>query len=122
MEEAGHVGRRKRLTRAALRPFMTPLPPVIIGLAACGGAQDWARRFRAHGPTAQRSAPPCVPPSVQSNQNAPGDAEALCAAVTRPTRRFGPLQEVAQPERQSLPRARERGVQARTAGVHAIHG
>jgi hypothetical protein len=30
-------------------PFIAKLPPVLIGMEACGGAHDWARRFREHG-------------------------------------------------------------------------
>ena len=59
---------------------------------------------------------------MQSNKNDPGDAEAIGEAVTRPTRRFVPLKEVAQHELQSLHRARERVVKARTALVNEIRG
>jgi hypothetical protein len=82
MNDAGHVVLRTRLTRDALMPFLPQWPLGIIGLAVRGGAQDWARRFHEPGPTAQRLAPQVVPPSVQSHKNDPGDAEALCEAVT----------------------------------------
>ena len=36
----------KRLTRHALISFMAQLPPVTIGLEACGGAHYWARQLR----------------------------------------------------------------------------
>jgi len=62
MDDAGHVVLRKRLTRDALMPFITPLPPVIIGMEACGGAHYWARRFREHGHTAKLIAPQFVEP------------------------------------------------------------
>lgn len=122
MDEAGHVVMRKRLTRDALMPFITQLPPVIIGMEACGGAHYWARRFREHGHTAKLIAPQFVKPYVKSNKNDPGDAEAICEAVTRPTMRFVPIKEVAQQDLQSLHRARERVVKARTALVNEIHG
>jgi len=103
-------------------PFITQLPPVIIGMEACGGAHDWARRFREHGHTAKLSAPQFVKPYVKSNKNDPGDAEAICEAVTRPTMRFVPIKEVAQQALQCLHRARERVVKARTALVNEIRG
>ena len=46
MEERGTIVLRKRWSRHDLIPFMAKLPPVLIGMAACGGAHDWARRFR----------------------------------------------------------------------------
>jgi len=122
MDDAGHVVLRKRLTRDALMPFMTQLPPVLIGMEACGGAHYWARRFRAHGHTAQLIAPQFVKPYVQSHTNDPGDAEAICEAVTRPTMRFVPSKEGTQHDRQALHRARERVVKARTALVNEIRG
>jgi transposase len=63
-----------------------------------------------------------VKPYVKANKNDPGDAEAICEAVTRPTMRFVPIKEVAQQDLQSLHRARERVVKARTALVNEIRG
>ena len=57
MDDMGHVGLRKRLTREALMPYIAPVPPVVIGMETCGGAHDWARRFRAHGHTVKSIAP-----------------------------------------------------------------
>jgi transposase len=122
MEPHGHVVLRKGLTRAALMPFITQLPPVISGMEACGGAHYWARRFREHGPTPQLLAPQFVKPYVKSNQNEPADAEALCAAVTRPPLRFVPSKAVDPQGLQALHRVRERVVKARTAVVHEIRG
>src|SRR5215475_11517700 len=47
MDDRGNVVYRKRLSRHDLIPFLAKLPPVRIGLEACGGAHDWARCFRA---------------------------------------------------------------------------
>src|SRR4030095_11809565 len=60
------------------------------------------------GHTAKLSAPQLVKPSVKSHKNDPGDAEAICEAVTRPTRRLVPIKKVAQLDLQSLHRARGR--------------
>jgi transposase len=40
---------RKRLSRAALKPFLATLPPCRVGMEACGGAHYWAREFRQLG-------------------------------------------------------------------------
>jgi transposase len=113
---------RKRLTRDALMPYIAQLPPAVIGMEACGGAHYWARRFRTHGHTVKLIAPQFVKPYVKSNKNDPADAEAICEAVTRPTMRFVPIKEVDQQDLQSLHRARERVVKARTALVNEIRG
>jgi transposase len=122
MNEAGKVVLKKRLTREALRPFIAQLPPVVIGLEACGGAHYWARQFRAHGHTVKLIAPQFVKPYVKSNKNDFADAEAICEAVTRPTMRFVPVKEVDQQDLQAFHRARERVVKARTALVNEIRG
>src|SRR5262249_855867 len=47
----GKIVWRKRLTRHALVPFLAQVPPVPIGMEACGGAHYWARQFRHQGHT-----------------------------------------------------------------------
>jgi transposase len=122
MDDKGKIVLRKRLTREALLPFITRLSPVVIGMEACGGAHYWARRFREHGHTVKLIAPQFVKPYVKSNKHDPADAEAICEAMTRPTRRFVPIKEVEQQDLQALHRARERVVKARTALVNEIRG
>src|SRR5215217_8433585 len=122
MDETGKIVLRKRLTREALLPFIARLPPVVIGMEACGGAHYGGRRFREHGHPVKLIAPQCVKPYVKSNKNDPADAEAICEAVTRPTMRFVPLKEVHQQDLQALHRARERVVKARTALVNETRG
>src|SRR5215813_12745730 len=113
---------RKRCRRGEVLPLMANLGPTTIGMEACGGAHYWARRLREHGHTVKLIAPQFVKPYVKSNKNDPADAEAICEAVTRPTMRFVPVKEVAQQDLQSLHRARERVVKARTALVNEIRG
>src|SRR5215510_7075603 len=118
----GKILWRKRLTRHAFMSFIAQLPPVLIGMEACGGAHYWARRFREHGHTVKLIAPQFVKPYVKSNKSDLADAEAICEAVTRPTMRFVPIKEVEQQDLQALHRARERVVKARTALVNEIRG
>jgi transposase len=66
----GKILWRKRLTRHAFIPFIAQLLPVLIGIEACGGAHDWARRFREHGHDVKLMAPQFVKPFVKSNKNA----------------------------------------------------
>ena len=62
MDNTGKIVFRKRLSRHDLLPCIAKLPPVLIGLEACGGAHDWARRVRAYGHEVKLMAPQCVKP------------------------------------------------------------
>ena len=121
-DATGKLVWRKQLTRHALLPCMAPLPPVPIGLEACGGAHDWARQWCPQGHTVQRMAPQFVQPYVKANKNDRRDAEAMAEAVTRPTMRFVPRKDIAQHDVQALHRVRERLIGARTAFSNAVHG
>ena len=122
MDDSGTVVLRKRCPRGALMPFMAQLPPVVIGMEACGGAHYWARRFREHGHTVKLMAPQFVKPYVKSNKNDMADAEAIGEAVTRPTMRFVPIKELTQQDLQALHRVRDRLVKARTALINEMRG
>ena len=122
MDDRGKIVYHKRLSRHDLMPFIAKLPPVLIGIEACGGAHYWARRFRAHGHEVKRMAPQFVKPYVKSNKNDSRDAEAIAEAVTRPTMRFVPIKDVDQQDIQALHRVRERLIGERTALVNAVHG
>jgi transposase len=60
MDDSGHVVLRKRITRSELLTFIANLPPLRIGMEACGSAHDWARCFRAHGYDVRLIAPQFV--------------------------------------------------------------
>lgn len=122
MDERGKIVLRQRLSRNALMPFLATLPPVRIGMEACGGAHDWARRFREHGHEVKLMAPQFVKPYVKSNKNDPRDAAGIGEAVTRPTMRFVPSKALDQHDIQALHRVRERLIGARTALVNEVHG
>jgi transposase len=122
MDDTGHVVLRKRLTRGELPRFIATLPPLRIGMEACGSAHYWARRFREHGHDVRLIAPQFIKAYVKSPKNDARDAEAICEAVTRPTMRFVPIKRVEQQDLQSLHRVRERLIKARTALVNEIRG
>jgi transposase len=113
---------RKRLRRGEGLAFMATLPPVTVGMEACGGAPHWARRLRAQGHEGQLMAPQYVRPSVKTNTNNLHDAAAIAAAVPRPSRRFGPITTVAPHDGHAWPRVRERLLGARTALMNARRG
>jgi transposase len=121
-DTTGNILWRKRLSRNALMPFIAQLPPVLIGMEACGGAHYWARRFREHGHAVKLMAPQFVKAYVKSNKNDTRDAEAIAEAVTRPTMRFVPIKDVEQQDIQALHRICERLIGERTALVNEVHG
>jgi transposase len=122
MDDAGHVVLRKRLARSQLPHFIATLPPLRIGMEACGSAHYWARCFREHGHDVRLVAPQFIKAYVKSPKNDARDAEAICEAVTRPTMRFVPIKRVEQQDIQALHRVRERLIKARTALVNEIRG
>jgi transposase len=121
-DTTGKIVWRKQLARHALLPFMAQLPPVTIGLEACGGAHYWARQLRHQGHRVKLMAPQFVKPYVKSNKNDMRDAEAIAEAVMRPTMRFVPIKDVDQQDLQALHRVRERLIGERTALINEVHG
>src|SRR5205823_2861656 len=68
MDAHGTMLVRKRLYRAQMMAFIAQLPPTRIGMEACGGAHDWARRFREHGHEVRLMAPQFVTPYSNSRR------------------------------------------------------
>jgi transposase len=122
MDDSGHVVLRKRIARSELLTFIANVPPLRIGMEACGGAHYWARCFREHGHDVRLIAPQFIKAYVKSPKNDTRDAEAICEAVTRPTMRFVPIKRIEQQDLQALHRIRERLMKARTALVNEIRG
>ena len=67
---------------------MSKLSPCLVGIEACAGTHDWARRLSGYGHEVKLIAPQFVKPYVKSNKNDRIDAEAICEAVQRPAMRF----------------------------------
>src|SRR5437016_3900601 len=118
----GRVVLRRRLRRQEVIPFFANLTPCLVGLEACGGAHDWARRLSAAGHTVRLIAPQFVKPFVKSNKNDANDAEAICEAVGRPNMRFVAGKSVEQQDIQLLHRVRSRLVSCRTQLVNQLRG
>ena len=94
----------------------------MIGLEACSGAHEWARRFAQHGHTVKLMAPKFVAPYRKSGKNDGNDAEAICEAVSRPSMRFVPVKSVEQQAMLTLHRVRLGFVEERTATINRIRG
>jgi len=122
MDDTGAVVLRKRIARSEWLAFIANVPPLHMGLEACGSAHYWARCVREHGHDVRLIAPQFIKAYVKSPKNDARDAEAICEAVTRPTMRFVPIKRVEQQDLQALHRIRERLIRARTALVNELRG
>src|ERR1700690_312128 len=49
VDARGTVVVRRAVSRAKLTELVAQLPPCLIGMEACSGAHEWARRFSAFG-------------------------------------------------------------------------
>src|SRR5579863_7244100 len=61
----GEVVLRRTLSRAKLSELVAQLQPCLIGMEACSGAHEWARRFAACGHTVKLMAAKFVTPYTQ---------------------------------------------------------
>ena len=118
----GEVVLRRSLCRAKLVELVAQLPPCLIGMEACSGAHEWARRFSASGHTVRLMAAKFVTPYRKSGKNDGNDAEAICEAVARPNMRFVPVKSLEQQSDLTLHRVRQGFVEERTATLNRLRG
>lgn len=122
IDENGAVLVRKTVSRSRLMAMVAQWPACLIGVEACSGAHEWARRFQDLGHTVRIMASRFVAPYRKSGKNDGNDAEAICEAVGRPSMRFVPVKSVEQQALLSLHRIRQGFVEERTATSNRIRG
>jgi len=122
VDERGQVVLRKTVSRAKLSELLVQLAPCLIGMEACSGAHEWARRFAGFGHTVKLMAPQFVAPYRKSGKNDGNDAAAICEAVSRPNMRFVPLKTLEQQSELCLHRVRQGFVEERTATINRLRG
>jgi len=122
VDARGAIVVRRAVSRAKLAELIAQLPPCLIGMEACSGAHEWARRFSAFGHTVRLMAPKFVVPYRKSGKNDGNDAEAICEAVGRPNMRFVPIKSIEQQSDLSLHRVRQGFVDERTATLNRLRG
>lgn len=126
IDETGKVVlRRPSVKRDQLLELFAGLPPCLVGMEACSGAHDWARKFNALGHDARMMAPKLVAPyrdGGKRKKNDAVDAEAICEAVQRKKMRFVPIKSEEQQSRLAVHTAREGYVAQRTATINRIRG
>ena len=120
VDESGAVVMRKTVSRSQFMSMVAQWPACLIGMEACSGAHEWARRFQALGHAVRIMAPRFVAPYRKSGKNDGNDAEAICEAVQRPNMRFVPVKSAEQQAILSLHRVRQGFVEERTATLNRI--
>ena len=126
VDETGKVVlRQPKVKRDQLLELFAKLPPCLVGMEACGGAHEWARKLKALGHDARLMAPKLVAPyrdGGKRKKNDAVDAEAICEAVQRKKMRFVPIKSEEQQSRLAVHTAREGYVAQRTATINRIRG
>lgn len=123
VDRHGKVVIQRKISREKLLEYTVQLPPVLIGMEACGGAHYWAREFEKQGHKVGILSGHRVKPYVVSgNKDDKVDAEAICEAVGRPKMIFVPCKSTAQLEVQALHRQREQLTKLVTALSNQMRG
>jgi transposase len=122
VDAGGAVVLRQSVSRAKLSAVVAQLPPCLIGMEACSGAHEWARRFRQFGHTVKLMAAQFVAAYRKNGKNDGNDAEAICEAVSRPSMRFVPVKSREQQAQLCLHRVRSGYVEERTANLNRLRG
>lgn len=122
VDAAGRTVLRKTVRREKLMELIAEVPPCLIGMEACGGAHQWARKFQTHGHRVGIMMARFVTPYRKSSKNDGNDAEAICEAVARPNMRFVPVKSAEQQAILSLHRVRQGFIEQRTATINRIRG
>jgi len=81
----GKTVMHKSLPRTKLIAWMSNLEPCLVGMEACSGAHDLARRLIAMGHDARHMAARFVQPYRKNQKNDANGAEAICEAIARPS-------------------------------------
>src|SRR6516162_3877061 len=96
VDAEGNVVVARRLRRKEVLAFLSNLTACLVGIEACGSAHYWAREIARLGHTVKLIPSRYVKPYVKRGKTDPGDAAAICEAVTRPTMSFVPIKGVEQ--------------------------
>lgn len=112
----------KKLKRAELMTWFAQQPVGKVGLEACGGAHEWARRLLALGFDVKMMAPQHVKPYVQGNKTDARDAAAICEAASRDSVPAVAIRDQNGQQMQALHRTRELWMKQRIATMNQIRG
>jgi transposase len=119
-DAGGAVVLRRSLRRGQVEAFFRALPPCLVGMEACGTAHHWARVLAELGHAVRLIPPAYVKAYVRRNKTDAADAEAICAALSRPGLRFVPVRTPEEQAAASQHRVRELLVRQRTMLINAL--
>jgi transposase len=122
VNEAGQPVLRKKLRRGQVLAFFARLPPLKVGMEACGAAHFWARELRKLGHEVVLLPPQYVKPYVKRGKSDTADAEATCEAMSRPNMRFVPVKSADNQAAQMLAKLRAQFIGRRTQLANSIRG
>jgi transposase len=122
VDENGLVLVRKTVSRARPASMVAQWPACLIGMEACSGAHEWARRFQELGHAVRIMVSRFVAPYRKSGKSDGDDAEAICETVGRPNRRSVPVKSAEQQALLCLHRVRQGFVEERTATGNRVSG
>lgn len=113
---------RRSPRRNQVLTWFARLPPCLIGMEACGTANDWARELTAFGHTVRLIPPAYAKQYLRRNKNDAADAAAICEAVSRPSMRFVPIKTVEQQADAVTHKARQMLIKQRTMTGNSLRG
>jgi transposase len=120
LDRRGAIVLRQRWSRGQVEARLANMPPCLIGMETCVGAHHLSRRLQSQGHDARLMPAKYVRPYSKGRKNDFRDAEALAAAVQRPTMKFVATKTAEQLDLQALHRVRERLVSQRTGTINQI--
>lgn len=122
MDGAGRQRLRRQLKRREVRSFFANLPPLLVGMEACGGSHYWAREIAQLGHTIKLMNPRYVKAYVKTNKNDRADAAAIAEAASRAKVPEVPVKQAWQQDLQSVHRVRSQLMRERVALGNQIRG
>ena len=122
IDDRGRKLRGAKLKRGQVLPYLANLPPLLVGMEACAGAHDWARRITALGHRVKLMAPQHVKAYVQGNKTDARDAAAIAEAAVREAVPAVAVRNVQSQQMQALHRTRELLMRQRIATANQIRG
>lgn len=122
IDDRGGKLRGAKLKRGQVLPYLANLAPVLVGMEACAGAHDWARRIAALGHRVKLMAPQHVKAYVQGNKTDARDAAAIAEAAVREAVPAVAVRSVQSQQMQALHRTRELLMRQRIATANQIRG
>jgi len=122
-DAAGRVVVEQRVRRSELAAAVARCPGAVVGLEACGGAQQWARDFEAAGHPVRLMAPNrvkayCAPGRKDDRR----DARAIAEAASRPHVPGLRVKTPAQQDAQSRQRLHRMRVRQCTTKINTLRG